>query len=280
MNRKIKFVQQAIDAQDGAGVKLKRLFPVESLDNIDPFLLMDHFGSDNPDDFTGGFPLHPHRGIETVTYMLEGRVKHRDSTGHSGSIEAGDVQWMTAGRGIMHEEMPQVADGKLDGFQLWMNLAAEDKMKPAAYQEYSADSITQFSHEGHTVRLISGDLFGHHGVVTGRDSPPIYADITINSGAINIPIPQDHAAFIYIYRGEPSVIDGSGNHEMVSQQDFAVLTKGSILSLHTDTNARVILLAGKPINEPIVRSGPFVMNTREEIQQTWQEIRDGVFPPV
>lgn len=182
MNRDIQLSQQPLETQDGAGVKLKRLFPTSELDNIDPFLLFDHFGSDNPDDFISGFPMHPHRGIETVTYMLEGRVRHRDSTGRNGTIEAGDVQWMSAGRGIMHEEMPERDGGQLAGFQLWLNLPASEKMKPAEYQEYRAEKITAFEHQGHTIRLVSGEMLGYEGVVENVSTAPVYADIMNECG--------------------------------------------------------------------------------------------------
>lgn len=268
-----------MDAQDGAGVKLKRVFPQPNLDNVDPFLLLDHFGSNNSDDFIAGFPLHPHRGIETVTYMLQGRVKHKDSTGHSGTISAGDVQWMSAGRGIMHEEMPEVADGKLDGFQLWVNLSAKDKMNAAAYQEYDAKQITRFNYQGHIVRLISGELLGHTGAVKDISTQPIYADISLVAAKIKIPLPATHAAFIYVFQGALSLINDSGEQQKLKTSDIAVLTSGSQLELSAKAPARIILIAGKPLNEPIVRSGPFVMNTKEQIQQTWRELEAGTFPP-
>ncbi len=276
MNRIITTRHHPVTAQDGAGVKLKRLFPVAGLDNIDPFVLLDHFGSDNPDDFIAGFPLHPHRGIETVTYMLAGRIRHRDSTGHSGTIEAGDVQWMCAGRGIMHEEMPEVAEGKLDGFQLWVNLPAKDKMKAAEYQEFPAHSITSFEHHGHQIRLISGELLGRHGSVQHISKAPTYADIQLNSGELTIQLPQSHQAFIYVFEGELEVI--SKKHELMQAPELAILSTGTRLQIRTPAQARLLLLSGEPNKEPIARSGPFVMNTRAEIVQTLREIQSGAFP--
>jgi redox-sensitive bicupin YhaK (pirin superfamily) len=279
MNRNIQSLHPPTTAQDGAGVKLKRYFPVAGLDNVDPFMLLDHFGSDNPDDFIAGFPMHPHRGIETVTYVLEGRIRHKDSTGRSGTIEAGDVQWMSAGRGIMHEEMPEVADGRLDGFQLWVNLPANDKMKKAQYQEYLAKEITTFEHEGHFIRLISGNLFGHQGVVSHISTKPTYADISLNSGKLTIDLPDAHSAFIYVFQGELELIDDAGKEQAITAPELAILSQGDRLVLQTETEARVLLVAGQANNEPIARSGPFVMNTRAEIAQTWREIQNGVFPP-
>ncbi len=279
MNRNIQSLHPPTMAQDGAGVKLKRYFPVAGLDNVDPFMLLDHFGSDNPDDFIAGFPMHPHRGIETVTYMLEGRIRHKDSTGHSGTIEAGDVQWMSAGRGIMHEEMPEVADGRLDGFQLWVNLPAKDKMKKAQYQEYLAKEITTFEHEGHFIRLISGNLFGHQGVVGHISTQPTYADISLNSGKLTVDLPDTHNAFVYVFQGELELIDDAGKEQAITAPELAILSQGDRLILQTETEARVLLVAGQANNEPIARSGPFVMNTRAEIAQTWREIQNGEFPP-
>jgi redox-sensitive bicupin YhaK (pirin superfamily) len=279
MNRDIQLSRQPLSTQDGAGVKLKRLFPAPELDNIDPFLLFDHFGSDNADDFIAGFPMHPHRGIETVTYMLEGKVKHKDSTGHSGTIEAGDVQWMSAGRGIMHEEMPERADGRLSGFQLWVNLPASEKMKSAEYQEYRAEEINRFNHQGHTIRLISGQLLGHVGVVRNVSTAPVYADITMNAGRLEPQLPPQHNAFIYVFQGETHIINDAGKANSVTAPNLVILTKGDHLVLEASRKARLMLAAAQNINEPIVRWGPFVMNTRDEIEQTLREIREGQFPP-
>jgi redox-sensitive bicupin YhaK (pirin superfamily) len=279
MNRDIQVCQTPLPTQDGAGVKLRRVFPKPDLDNIDPFLLFDHFGSDNAEGFIAGFPMHPHRGIETVTYMLDGRVKHADSSGHSGTIEAGDVQWMSAGRGIMHEEMPEHADGRLDGFQLWVNLPASEKMKPPEYQEYKAKDITEFIIQGQTIRLVSGELLGREGVVKNVSTTPIYAEITLETGRLELQLPEQHNAFFYIFQGEVSIINNAGKKNNVTAPNLVILTLGDKLVLETGSQARLMLAAAQKINEPIVRWGPFVMNTRGEIEQTLKEIRDGQFPP-
>lgn len=289
MKRFLKSNIKPLYVKDGAGVRIKRLFPVAGFDHLDPFLLFDHFGSDNTDDFIAGFPMHPHRGIETVTYMLEGRVKHRDSTGREGAIEAGDVQWMSSGRGIMHEEMPEVADGRLSGFQLWVNLPAKDKMNKPAYQEYKAEDITEFTTaRGDKVRLVSGNLLGHQGVVSDISTQPIYADINMLAGELELDLPEAHNAFLYVYEGSLSIVSEKAANESLSEQEqsaiieaprLAVLSKGETLHINSAQGVKFMLAAGKPINEPVARWGPFVMNTREEIEQTLQELRSGEFPP-
>lgn len=277
MNRDIHSLHSPVQAQDGAGVNLKRFFPVTNLDNINPFLLLDHFGSDNPDDYIAGFPMHPHRGIETVTYMLKGRIRHQDSTGHSGTIEAGCVQWMRAGSGILHEEMPEITDNGLDGFQLWINLPAKDKMKKAEYQEYAAKEIPLFKHEAHSIRLISGSLLGHQGVVRQLSRHPTYADITLNAGELVLDLPKSHQAFIYVFEGELEL--AAASNQTIAAPRLAILNQGDKLVLRAIDQARLLLISGQEIDEPIVRSGPFVMNTRAEIAQTWHEIQSGEFPP-
>ena len=279
MNRKIQTIQPATLAQDGAGVKLKRLFPMGSMDQIDPCLLLDNFGSDNVNDFIVGFPMHPHRGIETVTYMIEGSVKHSDSTGHSGTIEAGDVQWMRAGRGIMHEEMPERANGKLDGLQLWVNLSSADKMKPPEYQEYKAKDIPSFQYEGHTIRLVSGDLLGKKGVVKKINTQPIFADIKLHNNALTLRLPETHNAFIYVLKGSVTVLDDKNKPTLLQRFELGMLGDGKQLVVRPSNDARIILVAGKPIGEPIARSGPFVMNTQAEIMQVYRELQAGTFPP-
>ena len=279
MRREIKHSVAPQMTQDGAGVKLKRMFPAPGLDDIDPFLLFDHFGSDNPDDFIAGFPMHPHRGIETVTYMLDGRVKHSDSTGRSGSIEAGDVQWMSAGRGILHEEMPERAEGRLSGFQLWVNLPAREKMKAPEYQEYKASEINAFDYEGNSIRLLSGELLGQEGAVKNVSTLPLYADITLTAGRLSLQLPTDHHAFVYVFAGDTHIVSEANEGQALTASRLAVLTDGEELVFETQQSARLMLAAAQKINEPIVRWGPFVMNTREEIEQTLSELRSGQFPP-
>ena len=279
MRREIEHSQAPQAAQDGAGVKINRLFPVGGLDNIDPFLLFDHFGSDKPGDYLAGFPMHPHRGIETVTYMLEGTMEHKDSTGRQGILTSGDVQWMSAGRGIMHEEMPKQKEGRMAGFQLWVNLAARDKMNPPDYQEYRAEEITKFAHEGNQISLITGELLGYRGVVDNVSTVPLYADITLAAGRLTLNLPEHHHAFVYVFEGETQVVNASDEKQAAVSPRLLILSDGDELVFKTAEYARVMLAAAQKIEEPIVRWGPFVMNTREEIEQTLAEVREGRFPP-
>lgn len=272
-------VRQIIEPQpvlEGAGVRLKRSFPGRSLDFPDPFLLFDHFGSDDPRDYMAGFPTHPHRGIETVTYMLVGAVAHRDSLGNAGVIKAGDVQWMTAGGGIMHEEMPQQApDGRMEGFQLWVNLPARLKMSHPRYQEFGADTIPQVTRpDGVTIRVIAGKADGMTGPVTEIAADPIYMDITVPAGGrFNSPVARGHTALAYIFRGA-----GTLGGTAVRAAKLLLFGDGdSIEAVAGDQPMRFLLMSGKPANEPIFRYGPFVMNTREEILQALRDLQDGTF---
>ncbi|MDQ7084349.1 MAG: pirin family protein [Sulfurovum sp.] len=268
-----------LPTQDGAGVKIKRVFPIAEIDNIDPFLLLDHFGSKNSSDFIAGFPMHPHRGIETVTYMLEGSLSHSDSTGRKGTIATGGVQWMSAGRGIMHEEMPHENNGSLNGFQLWVNLPASEKMKKPQYQEYDAKEITKFTHDGNEIVLISGSLLGKEGAIKEVSTLPLYADISLNDGILELDLPKAHHAFFYLFEGETSVLSEDGSMQSVQAPKLVVLSEGESLSFSTPTHARLMLAAAQKINEPIERWGPFVMNTKEEIKQTLAEVHSRTFPP-
>lgn len=278
MKREVKYLHRPVPATDGAGVKLQRAFPVATLDHVDPFLLLDHFGAEHPDDFIAGFPMHPHRGIETVTYMLEGRINHRDSTGRAGTIEAGDVQWMSAGRGIMHEEMPERADGRLAGLQLWLNLPADEKMKPAEYREYKASEIEDFEHNGHRIRLVSGELLGHSGPVTGVSTLPVYADIRLQDGELVLKTPAEHQAFLYVFEGHLEVV-GAAQTQAVQSPCLVVLKQGEEVHLQTREHARLMFGAARKLEEPIARHGPFVMNTHAQIEQTLRELHGGNFPP-
>ena len=260
---------------EGAGVRLQRSIATRTLDYLDPFLLLDHFGSDNPDDYVRGFPTHPHRGIETVTYMLAGAVRHGDSLGNSGVIGAGDVQWMTAGGGIMHEEMPEPRDGKMAGFQLWVNLPAALKMSAPRYQEIRSDQIPVLERPGGVqVRLVAGELDGIRGPVTEIAIDPGYLDVYMPAGAsLEHPVTADHTAFIYLYQGTAQV----GASRATGPQ-LLVLGDGNQIVVKTAADeARFLLVWGRPLHEPIARYGPFVMNTQEEIQQALRDLRNGTF---
>jgi redox-sensitive bicupin YhaK (pirin superfamily) len=244
-------------------------------------LLFDHFGSDNPDDYLAGFPMHPHRGIETVTYMLAGAVHHRDSIGNSGSIEAGDVQWMTAGRGILHEEMPQPRQGEMAGFQLWVNLPAKLKMTQPRYQEIPSDRIPEINLEnGVKMRVIAGAVDGIRGPVTEIVADPTYLDVSIPpNGSFYQPIERGHSAFAYVFEGEGTFgITDERDGKTVSHPKLVIFDDGDSVKVQTTRQpVRFLLVSGKPLHEPIARYGPFVMNTREEIEQALRDLRDGTF---
>lgn len=266
-----------IQVMEGAGVLLKRSIATRTLDYLDPFLLLDHFGSDNPNDYLAGFPMHPHRGIETVTYMLAGRVNHKDSLGNSGTIGAGDVQWMTAGRGIMHEEMPKPYEGKMEGFQLWVNLPAKLKMTAPRYQDITSEDIPEVElPDGVKVRLIAGHLEATSGAVTDIYADPTYLDVTLPPEvSVSHLIPAGHTAFAYLFRGEGS-FDEQG-HSAVAPQ-LVIYEDGDAVSIQASSQgARYLLVSALPLGEPIARYGPFVMNTRAEIEQTLAELRKGTF---
>ncbi len=279
--RKIGQIVEPQTVLEGAGVKLKRSIAGSALDYLDPFLLFDHFGSDDPADYIAGFPMHPHRGIETVTYMLSGVVNHRDSIGNAGSIGAGDVQWMTSGRGILHEEMPQPHQGQMAGFQLWVNLPARLKMTQPRYQEIASAQIPEIEAEqGVKIRVIAGVINGVRGPVTEIAADPTYLDVSIPPRAsFTHPIERGHAAFAYLFEGQGSFgITGENEGESVSHPKLVVFDDGDLVQVRTTQQAvRFLLISGKPLYEPIARYGPFVMNTREEILQALQDLRNGTF---
>jgi redox-sensitive bicupin YhaK (pirin superfamily) len=266
---------------EGAGVKLKRSIATRELDYVDPFLLFDHFGSDNPAEYLAGFPMHPHRGIETVTYMLAGVVRHKDSIGNAGTIGAGDVQWMTSGRGIMHEEMPGPVDGKMAGFQLWVNLPARLKMSPPRYQEIAADEVPVVEHaNGVRVRVVAGTVNGTRGPVTEIAADPVYLDVTVPANqSFAHPVERGHSAFAYVFEGRGlfgKIRQGEG--QAVGDPRLVVFADGDRIEVETAAEpVRFLLVSGKPLNEPIARYGPFVMNTPEEIQQALRDLRNGTF---
>ena len=280
MQRSISRVIKGMPATDGAGVELVRVIGQPELNMFDPFLLLDAFRSDNPDDYIAGFPEHPHRGFETVTYLLQGRMRHQDSAGHEGIIEAGGIQWMTAGRGIVHSEMPQQQDGLLQGFQLWVNLPAEHKMDAPRYQEISAEDIPVEQRTGAEIRVITGSTSqGTRGPVVQPLTDPIYLDVYLQPNAQFLEhIEQEHNAFIYGIEGEVKTRDLQDAPRSVQRDELAVLSRGTELELQaSDQGARFLLISGRPLNEPVARGGPFVMNTRAEVQQAFADYQAGNF---
>ena len=277
--RTIERLLPAMPASDGAGVRLKRSIGTPSLDHLDPFLLLDQFDTENADDYIAGFPDHPHRGFETVTYMIDGRMRHQDTTGGGGLLRSGGVQWMTAGRGIVHSEMPEQEDGLMKGFQLWVNLPARDKMNAPRYQNIEPEDVPEvLRDDGAKIRVVAGSYDGVAGAVGEIAVEPLYLDVGLPAGApVEIPIPAGHAAFLYPFEGVMMVgADGSGRP--VADSEIAVLSDGETVTLTGgDDGGRGILVAGRPIREPIARHGPFVMNTREEIVQAFQDYEAGRF---
>ncbi len=258
---------------DGAGVKLTRVLTQDLQRRLDPFLMLDAFGSDSADDYIAGFPDHPHRGFETVTYMLAGRMRHRDSAGHEGLLADGGVQWMTAGRGVIHSELPEQSEGRMEGFQLWLNLPARDKMSPPWYRDIQSPELPEWRGAGVTARVIAGATHGVAGAVQREGTQPLYLDLHLDAGAaFEQPLPESHNAFVYVYRG--SLVVGA---QPVPAQRMAILANagdGVRLVAGAD-GARAILVAGQPLKEPIVQYGPFVMNTQQEIFQAVEDYRAG-----
>ena len=259
---------------DGAGVRMTRVIGTPRLDNFDPFLLLDEFRSDNPNDYIGGFPDHPHRGFETVTYMLAGNMKHGDNQGNTGHLGPGSVQWMTAGRGIVHSEFPEQEDGLMWGFQLWVNLPASDKMTAPRYQDIPAEDIPQVElAEGVNARVIAGELGGVSGPVSGVATQPIYFDIGLaDDKSYTVNLPEGHNAFAYVFEGSAK-IGAAGT--FIQRGEMALLTLGTELKIEAVDACRCIVVAGRPLNEPIARYGPFVMNTQAEIHQAFEDYQAG-----
>ncbi len=271
-------VEQLVAGQatsDGAGVRLTRVLTNQLQRRLDPFLMLDAFGSDNPDDYIAGFPDHPHRGFETVTYMIAGRMLHRDSAGHEGLLQNGGVQWMTAGRGVIHSEIPQQEEGVMEGFQLWLNLHSSEKMSKPWYRDFQDSDLPKFvTTEGVAVTVIAGESHGVAGAVRRDITDPLYLDIHLPAGSrFSQPLPPGHNAFIYVYRGEVSV---AGNR--VPSKRMAILTNDAQTDgviIEADVEAKLLLIAGRPLQEPIAQYGPFVMNTEAEIYQAVSDFRDG-----
>lgn len=262
---------------DGAGVKLTRVLTQNLQRRLDPFLMLDAFGSDKADDYIAGFPSHPHRGFETISYMLDGRMRHRDSAGNEGLIEGGGVQWMTAGRGVIHSELPEQEEGRMEGFQLWLNLPAQSKMCPPWYRDIPSEQVPEVELDGVTVRVIAGSSHGVAGAVQREHTEPLYLDLHLAPGAsFEQALPATHNAFVYVYRGELQFDGGPA----VPQQRMAILANTPASDGLAVTagagGARAILVAGKPLNEPIAQHGPFVMNTQSELIQAVRDFQDGV----
>lgn len=276
--REPKAVFSAKPTVEGAGVRLKRAFGYHEVPRFDPFLLLDDFHSDNPDDYIAGFPWHPHRGIETVTYMIDGFVKHEDSIGNSGTIGAGDVQWMTAGSGIIHSEMPGQGKGLLHGFQLWVNLPSSQKMMSPRYQEFSADRIPQAQTDrGVSVKVISGSYGSVHGPVTDIVVDPTYLDIALPQGCDFLyDVDASYICLAYVYEGRACF--GSKRDQSIGPETVVLFDRGDKVSvLAGDEGCRFLLISGKPLKEPVAWRGPIVMNTEEELRQAFTDYHDGTF---
>jgi redox-sensitive bicupin YhaK (pirin superfamily) len=263
---------------DGAGVKLTRVLTQPLQRRLDPFLMLDAFGTDNPQDYIGGFPDHPHRGFETVTYMIAGRMRHRDNAGHEGLLTNGSVQWMTAGRGIVHSELPEQEDGRMEGFQLWLNLPAKEKMRAPWYRDIANEEIPEFTTpEGVKVRVIAGASHGVDGAMQREVTEPLYLDLELPAGStFTQALAADHNAFVYVYRGGVRI---AGTDVPVQRMAILKNDAGDGVSLTAPAASRVLLIAGKPLGEPIAQYGPFVMNTNDEIFQAVQDYQAGRFAP-
>ncbi|MEN5275271.1 pirin family protein [Stenotrophomonas lactitubi] len=270
---------RGMPTSDGAGVRLTRVIGGPSLPDLDPFLLLDEFGTDRAEDYIAGFPEHPHRGFETVTYMLDGRMRHRDNHGNEGLLTPGSVQWMTAGRGLVHSEMPEQESGQMRGFQLWVNLPARDKMTAPKYQEFAPEKIPVVRPaEGVQVKVIAGTVEGTAGPIAQPATDPLYLDIELAADrAWTYVLPEGHNAFVYVFEGALTVGEQDAARD-VARQELAVLGGGEQLHLSAGAEgARLILVAGRPLREPVMRHGPFVMNTREELMQAFVDFQEGRF---
>jgi quercetin 2,3-dioxygenase len=268
---------------DGAGVKLTRLLTQDLQQRLDPFLMLDNFATDDPDDYGAGFPDHPHRGFETVTYMIEGRMRHRDNAGHEGLLQNGGVQWMTAGRGLVHSEMPEQENGRMEGFQLWLNLPSGEKMRTPWYRDIAAGEIPHFTTpEGVQVRVIAGESHGVAGAVQRERTEPLYLDLQFAPGAeFRQPLAAGRNAFVCVYRGQLEVVAANGAGAAVPKACMALLSnEGDGVVLRTPAGSelvRALLIAGQPLREPIAQYGPFVMNTREQLIEAVEDFRGGRF---
>lgn len=270
----VKNIISAQRTQEGAGVFIWRSLGGQQLPELDPFLLLDSFGTDNPDDYIAGFPDHPHRGFETVTYMIHGQMRHKDSTGGEGLLGPGSVQWMTAGRGIVHSEMPEQKEGKMQGFQLWVNLPAKDKMCPPRYQDIDPEDIpVTTTDNGAVIRVLTGTANGVTGPVTNISVDPLYIDVALDAGGSHTqPITPGYTAMVYAFEG---AVEVGGTNVGVNQ--LALLNDGDEVTLTSENGGRAIVVAGRPIGEPVARYGPFVMNTEGEIRKAINDFQTGNF---
>ncbi len=269
---------RGMPTSDGAGVRLTRVIGTSALPELDPFLMLDEFGTDRAEDYIAGFPDHPHRGFETVTYMLDGRMRHKDNHGNEGLLTPGSVQWMTAGRGLVHSEMPEQESGRMRGFQLWVNLPARDKMTAPRYQEFAPEHIPQTTPaEGVTVKVIAGQVGEVRGPIVQPATEPLYLDIELAAGSRwSYPLPDGHNVFAYVFEGSAVLGDGE-NAQPVAKHELAVLVAGRLQLSAGAQGARLILVAGRPLREPVARHGPFVMNTREDLMQAFVDYQEGKF---
>ena len=272
----VKEIIKPIPTSDGAGVKLKRSIGTPAINYLDPFLMLDEFGSENKDDYIGGFPPHPHRGIETVTYMLEGKFEHEDSTGAKGKMSSGDVQWMKTGSGIIHSEMPAMSEGKLHGFQLWINMPAKLKINKPEYIYIEAKQMKVHKDLKKKIKIIAGKFGKIEGPIKGHNVEPVYFDVELEKNKeFNFDLLSTHNSFVYLIEGEIKI--GNKNHNKVNDSTLIILTKGEKFKVKGITKSKFLLVSGKPIDEPIARGGPFVMNTKEEILKAVQDYHNGTF---
>ena len=278
--RSVERLVQGQDTQDGAGVRLTRVLSHDLQERLDPFLMLDAFGSDNPGDYIAGFPNHPHRGFETVTYMIAGRMRHKDSGGHEGLLQNGGVQWMTAGRGLTHSEMPEQEEGVMEGFQLWLNLPAKNKLCEPWYRDIQTEDIPEVTTaNGVLVRVIAGHSHGTNGAMQREHTEPLYVDLHFphtEETVFEQPLPSTHNAFVYVYRGALEVVHGNTATHVPVKRMAVLNNTGNSVVLRAQANTRAILIAGKPLHEPIAQYGPFVMNTREELVQAVDDFRAGL----
>ena len=279
-SRSVERLVQGQDTQDGAGVRLTRVLSHDLQERLDPFLMLDAFGSDKPGDYIAGFPNHPHRGFETVTYMIAGRMRHKDSGGHEGLLQNGGVQWMTAGRGLVHSEMPEQEEGVMEGFQLWLNLPAKNKLCEPWYRDIQSEEVPEITtDQGVLVRVIAGQSYGTAGAIQREHTEPLYLDLQFpnsDNALFTQALAATHNAFVYVYRGGLEVVQGNSASAVPIKRMAILKNEGDGGVLRAQANTRAILIAGKPLNEPIAQYGPFVMNTREELVQAVDDFRAGL----